>query len=164
MLFLDDTRRSGVVIGSVYFCVFLLTSYSSRSSDKVSKRFPGLADPINLTYIIGVCFIFIAGLATNQGLAILSILVFLGFYVLQNLRKPMSVAFLSDQINQNVMASGLSVETQFTTIFAAIIAPILGGLADKFGVGLALAVLGICFTLVFFFIRVEDKAKITEQR
>jgi len=164
MLFLDDTKRSGVVIGSVYFCVFLLTSYSSRSSDKVSKRFPGLAGPINLTYISGVCLILIAGLATFQGLAILSILVFLGFYVLQNLRKPMSVAFLSDQINQNVMASGLSVETQFTTIFAAIIAPILGGLADKFGVGLALAVLGIGFTLIFIFIRVEHKPKITEQR
>jgi hypothetical protein len=54
----------------------------------------------------------------------------------------MNVAFISDQISNKVMAAGLSAESQFTTIFLAILSPILGALADAFGVGMALACLG----------------------
>ena len=101
-------------------------------------------------------FLVAAGLATWQNLVVFSILVFLGFYVLQNLRKPMTVAFISDQISHQVMASGLSVETQFTTILVAIFAPILGALADAFGIGLALALLGAGTVIFYSLVRVQE--------
>jgi hypothetical protein len=63
-------------------------------------------------------------------------------YLLHNVRRPMNVAFISDQISNRVMAAGLSAESHFTTIFLAILSPILGALADWFGVGTALACLG----------------------
>jgi MFS family permease len=160
LLMVEDVKRSGVVVGIVYFFIFLLTSYASRSSDRVNRRFSLLSTPINLTYLVGVSFLFIAGLATWKNMAIVSILVFLGFYVLQNLRKPMNVAFISDQISHRVMASGLSVETQFTTIMVAIIAPILGAMADSFGIGAALAVLGGGATLFYFPVRVHNKLRV----
>jgi hypothetical protein len=145
----------------VYFCIYLLTSYASRSSDSVNRRFENLTTPINLTFLIGAGFLLVAGLATWQNIVVVSILVFLGFYVLQNLRKPMNVAFISDQISQKVMASGLSVEAQFTTILVAIFAPLLGALADAFGVGIALAVLGAGTFLFYGFVRVREKASTT---
>jgi hypothetical protein len=157
---LDDIKRSGVVVGVVYFLIYLLTSYASRSSDKFSQRFDRLSRAINLTYLVGVGFLFIAGLATWQELVVISILVFLGFYVLQNLRKPMNVAFVSDQISHKIMASGLSIEAQFTTILVAIFAPLLGALADGYGVGLALAAFGAGTLLLFIFVRVKDRAPI----
>jgi MFS family permease len=153
----EDVKRSGIVIGIVYFFIYLLTSYASRSSDRFSRRFAKLSAPINLTYLLGLGFLFIAGLATWQHLSAISILIFFGFYILQNLRKPINVAFISDQISHKVMASGLSVETQFTTIIAAIFAPILGALADAFGVGAALAVLGAGTFIFYFNVRVQDK-------
>ena len=156
-LITDDVKRSGIVIGLVYFGIYLLTSYASRSADQVSRRFENVARPINLTFILGVLFMLIAGLANSWNLSIISILVFLGFYLLQNLRKPMNVAFVSDQISHRVMASGLSVEAQFTTILAAIFAPLLGYLADLFGVGIALAALGAITLLIYIFVRVEDR-------
>ena len=160
LLVLDDVRRSGVVIGLVYFCIYLLTSYSSRNSDRLSMKFRSLSVPINLTFLIGMGFLVIAGFSTWQGVRLLSILIFLMFYMLQNLRKPMSVAFLSDQISQKVMASGLSVETQFTTIIAALVAPLIGFLADSYSIGFALALLGLGFLLLFFFMRVEDNPQV----
>jgi hypothetical protein len=72
----------------------------------------------------------------------------------------MNVAFISDQISHRVMASGLSVETQFTTIMVAIIAPILGAMADSFGIGAALAVLGGGATLFYFPVRVHNKLRV----
>jgi MFS family permease len=156
LLDLDDIKRSGVVIGVIYFFIYLLTSYASRNSDRFSSRFKSLAAAINWTFLIGAIFLFIAGLASWQSLAIISIIVFLGFYVLQNLRKPMNVAFISDQISHKVMASGLSIEAQFTTLLVVVFAPVLGYIADNFGIGLALAIFGIGASVFYLFVQVQD--------
>ena len=47
---LDDVERSGVVVGVVYFFIYLLTSYASRNADHFSRRFDGLAKAVNLTF------------------------------------------------------------------------------------------------------------------
>jgi hypothetical protein len=52
------------------------------------------------------------------------------------------------------MASGLSVESQLVTLLMAVIAPILGALADLIGVGGALAVLGLAMTALAVVARV----------
>ena len=159
LVLLDDVKRSGVVVGVVYFFIYLLTSYASRSSNKISRRFENLIAPINITFLVGVGFLFIAGLSTWQNLTAISVLLFLGFFVLQNLRKPMNVAFISDQISHKVMASGLSVESQFTTILVAVLAPVLGALADAFGVGIALTVLGAGALLFYSFVKVKERSR-----
>jgi len=161
---LDDVRRSGVVIGVVYFFIYLLTSFASRSSDQISHRFKNFGVAINLTFLLGIGFLFFVGIATWKNLAIISILFFLGFYVLQNIRKPMNVAYISDQISSKVMASGLSIEAQFTTIFVAVSAPILGVFADVFGVGIGLILLSIGTLLFFFFVRVQASEKKTVEK
>ena len=155
LLDLDDVRRSGLVIGVVYFFIYLLTSYASRNSDRFSRRFRNLAVAINLTFLAGAVFLFIAGLASWQNLVVISVLVFLGFYVLQNLRKPMNVAFISDQISHKVMASGLSIEAQVTTLLVVIFAPVIGYIADQAGVGLALVFFGAGTLLLYLFARVQ---------
>ena len=156
LVFLEDIKRSSVVIGIVYFFIYLLTSYASRSSDQFSRSFNSLGKVINITFLLGVGFLIAAGMATWADLLLVSTLVFLGFYVLQNVRKPMNVAYISDQISQRVMASGLSIESQFSTILVALFAPILGVLADLFGVGLALAILGLCTLLLYPLARVQE--------
>ena len=87
-----------------------------------------------------------------------AIVVFLGLYLLHNVRRPMNVAFISDQISNRVMAAGLSAESQFTTIFLAILSPILGALADRFGVGTALACLGGGMLVLGLLVRVNVDA------
>jgi len=123
-------------------------------------RFSNLATAINLTFLTGAVFLFVAGIATWRNLAVISILVFLGFYVLQNLRKPMTVSFISDQISHRVMASGLSVESQFTTLLVVIFAPILGKIADAYGVGPALAIFGLGALGMYFLARVQSVQKV----
>lgn len=157
LLVLDDVRRSGIVVGVIYFFIYLLTSYASRSADRFSRRFSGLARPVNLTYLLGVAMLLIAGLAAWQELRVIAILVFVAFYLLQNLRKPLNVALISDQIEQKVMASGLSVEAQMSTLLVAIFAPLLGALADWAGVGLALAFFGLLTMGLYVFARVEER-------
>lgn len=162
-LLLEDKRRSALVIGLVYFVIYLFTSYASRSAAGFSNNFKTLGRAINLTYLAGGTLLFIAGLAAWKSQAWLAILVFLLFYVLHNLRRPMNVSFISDRISHRVMASGLSVESQFTTLLTAVFAPALGALADHFGVGAALAMLAIGVVLLYLVVRVDDKPAADQQ-
>ncbi|GAB4421422.1 MAG: MFS transporter [Anaerolineales bacterium] len=155
-LLLEDKRRSALVVGLVYFVIHLFTSYASRGAAGFSKRFSSLGRAINLTFLAGAGFLLVAGLAVWGNLTWLAILVFLLFYVLHNLRRPMNVSFISDQISNRVMASGLSVESQFTAVLAAILAPLLGALADQFGVGIALTILAGGVLALYAFVRVDE--------
>jgi len=136
----------------------LLTSYASKSSADFGRRFKSIAQGINLTFLFGAVFLFVAGLAAQWQWDVIAILVFLGLYLLHNVRRPMNVAFISDQISNKVMAAGLSTESQFTTIFLAILSPILGALADWFGVGTALACLGGGMLVLGLLVRVNPDA------
>ena len=162
---LENEQRSSLIIGFVYFFIFLMSSYASRAASHVSDRFDNVAHAINTTFLIGAGCLLTAGLASWRDYRILSILVFLGLYLLHNVRKPLNVAFISDQIENQVMASGLSVESQLVTLLMAIIAPILGALADLVGVGGALAVLGLAMSTLAILARVtvpevEEAAKV----
>lgn len=152
----DERERSALIVGGVYFIVYLLTSYASRHSDRFIARFPGLTSAINLTFVAGGLFLLLVGISSRLDLTALSVLVFLGFYVLYNLRKPLSVAFVSDRITHEVMASGLSVESQITNILMIALAPLLGALADLFSVGAALTVLGGMMLLLWPVVRMAN--------
>jgi len=156
-LVLEDKRRSALVIGLVYFVIYIFTSYASRGAAVFSKRFNSLGRAINLTFLTGAGLLFAAGLAIWRDVTWLAILIFLLFYVLQNVRRPMNVSFISDRISNRVMASGLSVESQFTTVLTAIFAPMSGALADHYGIGTALMILAAGVLLLFLIVRVDEK-------
>ena len=156
LLGMDDVNRSGIVVGVVYFFIYLLTSYASRSSEWIGQKYKNLAHAINQTFLVGAGLLLIAGLANWQNLAVISVIVFLGFYLLQNIRKPMNVSNISDRISHTVMASGLSVEAQMTTILGAVFAPIMGFLADSFGVGVALIGLSLTALVSYVFVSVRN--------
>lgn len=141
--FLSTQKRTSIVVGLVYFVLYLLTSYASRSSWKVAKLFGGKESALNITYIIGAFAIIMAGVFDRGALRIVSILLFILLFVVENARRPMNIAYLSDTIAHNTMASGLSAESQLKTLIGAALAPILGLLADRFSVGIALVIMGL---------------------
>ncbi len=152
---LEPDQRSALVIGVVYCCIYLLNSYASREAGAIAARFGDVSRAINVTFLIGAGLLMGSGLSSWANLPLLSILIFLGLHVLHNIRKPLNVANISDQINTDVMASGLSVESQIVTLLAAIIAPLMGALADAFGVGVALAGLGALMAALALLVRVS---------
>ncbi|AKI97340.1 MFS transporter [Kosmotoga pacifica] len=153
--FLSAQRRTSIVVGVVYFVLYLLTSYASRNSWKVSKFFGGKEKALNVTYILGALAIIFAGLFNSGMLRIVSVVLFIALFVLENMRRPMNVAYISDTIAHTTMASGLSAESQLKTLLAATLAPVIGLLADRFGVGAALAVMGIMMLFLYIFAKLD---------
>ncbi len=156
-LFLSGSQRTAVVIGLIYFILYLLSSYASKNSYKIVKRFRKITMAINITLLIGTLSILFAGLSYYLTLSLISILLFIGIHILHNIRRPMNVAYISDRISSRVMASGLSVESQLKMIIASIFAFLLGVFADMFGVGIALFIIGLIILSIIPFVLVRDK-------
>ncbi len=150
-------KRESILIAIVYCILYILTSYASRNSGKFSNRFSSLSIAVNSTFIAGISFILFSGLFFILELQIIIIILFIMLYVLQNLRRPLNIGFISENISHDVMASGLSVESQLKTIFVAFMAPLMGFIADSINIGTAFIILSSLTLLIFPLIKVSRK-------
>lgn len=150
-------KRSTIIIAVTYFIIFLISAYSSKKAQAFSNKFKSITQAINISYMLGVSAVIIAGVATHFDVRILAILLFVLLYSLQNLRRPMNVGFISENIDSKIMATGLSFETQLKTIFIAILSPIMGFFADTFGIGIALCLIGVLVGMGYSFVKVAEK-------
>ncbi|MEA3560050.1 MAG: MFS transporter [Candidatus Thermoplasmatota archaeon] len=157
-LFLADEERIAVLVGLIYFFLYLLSAVVSRNAGWFASKFNDLERPINMTFIIGGIFILVAGLSVHNGWYVLAVLAFIGLYVMQNVRKPLNVGYLSDTISSRVMASGLSVESQMASIVIVLFAPFIGWMADIYGIGTALMVVAVIYLVMFLVVAVRKVA------
>jgi len=160
MLFLTGRERVAVVVGIVYFFIYMLTSFASSNAKKVMDKIGNLPSAINATFIGGALIILLSGIFITikeryDYLLLLAIILFVALYVLKNIRRPMNIGYISEQISHRTMASGLSVESLMKTFVAALLAPPIGWVADVYGVGVALAVLGVVIASLYWIAKVR---------
>ncbi|MGY4706658.1 MFS transporter [Candidatus Bipolaricaulota sp. J31] len=141
-------QRTALLVGTVYFVMHLGTSFASQNAGRIEARLRSLPTAVNTTFVLGMTLLLLAGAGAWSQMYGLAIAAFLGLYLLQNVRRPMMVGYLSDVIPQRVMASGLSVESQLKTMFLAVLAPAVGRIADVLGVGPALMLVAAGASLV----------------
>ncbi len=153
-LTLSKDQRVAVVVGLVYFILYFLTGIASRNANKVVDFSPSLTFAINITYIIGALILIISGIMVHIKLFWIGSILFIILYIMQNMRRPMNVGYISEKISSKTMASGLSVESQIKTITTAILSPLIGYTADIMGIGIALILTGILFIVIYPFIKV----------
>lgn len=135
-------KDSALVIGPIYFAIHMNSFVSSRMSGRLVDRVRHLGKAMNMLFWalavlfcltgvflvasgqVGTGFVHYAGL----GLAVVAMFF---FYTIYNLRKPMVVAFLSDRTEKQQRATILSCHSQCRALIAAVIAPLLGVIADN---------------------------------
>jgi MFS family permease len=143
-----DKQRSSVVIAVVYFFIYLLTSFSARNSGRFSERFKNLYKPLNLTLIAGAGAGLLTGIFYEMNIMLLSIIFFIAIYLFENLRKPIGISYVAENIDTDIMATVLSAESQAHTIVAAIAAPLVGWLADSVGLGYSILIVSAGLILI----------------
>ncbi|MEO1711991.1 MAG: MFS transporter [Bacteroidota bacterium] len=136
---IEEESKNGLVIGVVYFGIYLLTAAASRQAGYVSQL--GWANLAPKTLWLGLASGLISGVFIYLGWWILAIVVFIVVYLVENLRKPILTGFLVDEVPADLLTSVLSAQSFYKTMMTAILAIGLGFLADHWGVGPALSVL-----------------------
>lgn len=152
MMNLGEKRKSGLFIGIIYFIIFLLTSYASKFSFKISKL--PFRDIPRLTLVFGLFAGMVCGILYNYELWVFSLLAFILIYVLENIRKPMLTGEISDNVPNEILTSVLSGQSFYQTILTSLIAVALGVFVDYFGMGVSFIVIS-SFLLLLSFLHIK---------
>lgn len=137
-IYLGTKQRSALMIGIVFFFIYISTAYMARHSGRFAERFPNLSRPLNITMLVGLILGGISGWFFFENFYALAVVCYSGIYLIENLRKPIGISVVADRLEKDVLATALSAESQAETLFAAMIAPLIGFAADRWGLGFAL--------------------------
>ncbi len=156
---LAEQKRVSVAAGVIYFGIYLLTASASSRAGAVERRFSTRRKALNTSYLAIALVLAVVALFVETPAAVVGIFIFIGLYLLENVRKPMTVGYLGDIVQGRSMATGLSMESQMKTVFVALLSPAFGFLADGFGLTAAMAALAI-FTLILYpFLRIREQVQ-----
>ncbi len=139
----EQEKRLSIFLGFSYSIIYLISSYASRNAFKIKNIFNKTGKSLNLTYILTVIIVGFIGITINSEYTFIVIILFLIFYVMRNMRRPIMLDYIASIIREKERATMLSIESQFRTLFIVIIAPIIGYIADIWG-------LKIMFFIAFF--------------
>lgn len=148
-VYLETKQRSAILVGIVFSFIYLLTSFTARYAGRFAARFNDLGRPLNVTMLMGLITGAASGLLFHFHYYLFAVVLFAGIYLVENLRKPIGISIVADRLEKDVLATALSAESQAETLFAAMLAPLLGLFADLWGVGMALFSVSILLVLVF---------------
>ncbi len=154
---LSDEQSSVVLIGPVFFILFILSAVASRNVYRLVLR-AGHED--NTARILwGLSLLIFAALlpSTYCGINWIMITCFIALYVIQNLWRPVLISRFDAHSDEAKGATILSIESQAKSLSTMIIAPLLGLAVDFMrlnGIGSSpfwpMGVLGLFITLLFF--------------
>ncbi len=153
---IQGEKATAVLVGLIYFFIYFLSAFTSRRSGRFAERFTNLCRPLNISLVAGIGLGVVSGVlfTWEAGIMVaLGILVFMGIYLVENLRRPIGVSYVAEILRKDILATALSTESQVKSIFSGIIAPVIGLFADLYGVGVALlivsALIGVVLPLVW---------------
>ncbi len=136
MMAMDEKRKSGLIIGVLYFGIYLLTAYASRSAAKLKAV--NLQNVDWLTLMAGLVAGLVCGLLVHLDWWTLSLVAFVLIYLVENLRKPILTGNLADEVPNEILTSVLSAQSFYRTVITAGLAIVIGFIADGWGLGIAL--------------------------
>jgi len=151
MLNVEAEKKTGLVIGVIYFFIYLATSRASKLSSKIAAK--SKRNISHITLLSGFVFGILCGVFYIYDLWIIAIIAFVGIYIVENIRKPILTGIIADNVPNEILTSVLSAQSILRTIITAILALVFGLLADNFGIGVSLAAVSMFLTLSAILIR-----------
>ena len=145
MIHLETEKKNGIIIGVIYFFIFLATSLASKYSSKVAaiKR----RNISYITLLTGFVAGIISGVSFMYGIWIISLLAFAGIYLIENIRKPILTGAVADKVPKEILTSVISAQSLLRTIITTLLAVVFGVIADFSGVGISLMVVSTLLVL-----------------
>ena len=145
---MSEDKRTALIIGLLFFILYFLNSRASRKSNWFARKFNNLSKPVVVTLFAGLIIIVIVGILYQFNYLLLSVILFMSIYIIENLRRPIAVSYISENTDEKVLASVLSAESFANTLVAVIAAPAVGFVADKAGLGFSFLVIAGLLLLI----------------
>lgn len=147
---LPNAKRTALLIAFVYFVLFILSGFASRSAHVITDKKGGEEQASAFIWKITITiFLVMTAVLFFKWYAIAALL-FVLLFLLQNIWYPLLITRIDHASESSMGATVLSIEQQAKSSFTMIIAPILGFCVDHAGlwpVGAIGLVISTCFWL-----------------
>lgn len=155
-IFLDNHKRTAILIGIIYVCVSLLSSISSRNAYKFVKK--DSKSTLRILLILTIFSHILIAFFLKINFLIFPILLFLCLYIFQNIWRPIVISQVNEYSPQEKTTTILSIESQSKSFFVFLFAPLFGLLIDHTGIYFLgiLSALFLVAAYIFIKIRKED--------
>lgn len=153
----DIEKKNGIIIGVIYFFIYLATSRASKLSSKIASK--NKKNISIITLLSGFAFGIICGISFVFDLWIISLFAFVGIFIVENIRKPILTGFIADHVPNEILTSVISAQSLLQTIITATLALLFGIIADNFGIGVSFISLSIFLSLSTIMINIYSSQK-----
>lgn len=121
-----ETQRSAMLVGAVYFVLYMLSALGSRQSHRLSDAAGGEERAANVLWIAAAILYGTTLLAGWYALASLLIPAFVLLHVAQAVWRPVIISRFDKMADEQQGATILSIESQAQGIATLVLAPLLG--------------------------------------
>lgn len=129
-VYMEDTRRSAIIIGIVYFTLHLLSAWASRKSHRITQRAGGEEQGAVRIWKGALVLYLLLTLILYLEWYYLAIIGFMLLYIMQNLWRPILISRFDAYTTETRGATVLSIESQAKSASTTLVAPILGITVD----------------------------------
>lgn len=164
LLSVGKEKRTALLVGIVYALLYGGTAFVSSRSGRFAQHFTSLPTPLNGTMIVGIGLGLLSGLFLHLHWAAVALVLYIGISLVENLRKPMGITYVSEHMQQDSLASALSVESQAESLVTALIALLLGLFSTLFGVGMGIVVVSALSALLALVVWLPTQSSTQEAR
>jgi len=149
LLTVENEKKSGLIIGSIYFIIFLLNSLVSKHAARITSL--KKVDIAFVTLLAGLILGVFCGILMNFELWVVALISFIGIYLVENIRKPILTGYIADNVPNEILTSVISAQSLFKTILTAVFAFGFGVIADVYSIAISFVAISsvILFTSVF---------------
>ncbi len=130
---MDESKRTALLVGGVYFVLYFISSFASRNSHRISDWRGGDEGAAQVMWWFDLVLfaLLIPALWFSWYPAIIAL--FIALAILQNFWRPGLISRFNAQSTPEMSATILSVEAQSKSLATIILAPLLGWLVDTVG-------------------------------
>ncbi len=145
---IETTKKNGLIIGVIYFFIYLITSRASQLSSTIAIKNKNNAS--SFTMLLGLISGVICGVFFIYEFWIISLFAFIGIYIAENIRKPILTGLIADNVPPEILTSVISAQSLLRTIITAVLALVFGLFADAYGIGVSFVAISSFILFSFF--------------
>ncbi len=153
----NQEDKSSVLIGLVYFIIFILTSRASRGAGSFTRKTGSVFSGMNMTFLIVAATGILTGILFHTGVVLISVLFFVLLYLLENLRRPVCVAGIAERMGDESLSTFLSTDSQMKSLFTLLLSPVVGFIADNISPGAGIFLTALIVLVIYPFVRQRIK-------
>jgi MFS family permease len=129
-VYVEDTRRSAIIVGLVYFILHLMSAWASRKSHRVMHHPGGEEQGANSIWKSVLVVYLLLAVILYLKWYYLAIIGFVVLYVMQNLWRPILISRFDTYATETRGATVLSIESQAKSVSTTLVAPLFGIAVD----------------------------------